>query len=64
MEELKIFKNLLSSFCINIYKQDFPQSLIHFGQSVSEQRCETWDDIQKLILKSSGYIIHLYIKIF
>ena len=30
-----------SAPCLNIYNQDFPHSLIHFGQSVSEQRCET-----------------------
>ena len=59
MEEFKFFKNLLRSFCVNIYKQDFPNSLIHFGQIVPEQRCETWDDIQKLLLQSSGYITQL-----
>ena len=37
MGEFKFFKNLLHLFCVNMYKQDFPNSLIQFGQSVPEQ---------------------------
>ena len=29
MGEFKFFKNLLHLFCVNMYKQDFPHSLIH-----------------------------------
>ena len=29
MEKFKFFKNPLHLFCVNIYKQDFPYTLIH-----------------------------------
>ena len=29
MGEFKYCKNLLHLFCVNMYKQDFPQSIIH-----------------------------------
>ena len=30
MVEFKFIKNLLHLFCVNMYRQDFPHSLIYF----------------------------------
>ena len=62
MGGFKFFKNLLHLFCVNIYKQDFPHSLIHLVKAFrSSATCP--EVIQKLILQSSGYITGLQIKI-
>ena len=29
MDEFQVFKNLIHLFCVNMYSQDFPHSLIH-----------------------------------
>ena len=40
MSEFKFFKNLLHLFYVNMYKQDFVYSLIHFVKAVqSSAKC-------------------------